>query len=79
MCRLVEKAGKAKNVAEQCVCRVICVRDSGAKSLTCNFLFGNSECDGILMRIKGLFSDSAQRRRISGANVWKSDKQLNEL
>lgn len=57
MCRLVEKQAKAESVAEQCVCRVIFVRDSDAKSLTCNFLFGNSECDGILMRIKGLLCD----------------------
>lgn len=73
------RAGKAENVVEQCVCRVIYVRDSGAKSLTCNFLFGNSECDGILMRIKGLFCDLFGGSRISTANVWKTDKQLNEL
>lgn len=66
------KAGKAKNVAEQCLSCHLLVRDSDAKSLTCNFLFGNVESDGILMRIKGLFCDFSRRKQISATNVWKA-------
>lgn len=66
------KAGKAKNVVEQCLSCHLLVRDSDAESLTCNFLFGNSVCDGILMRIKGLFCEFRRRKQISAANVWKA-------